>query len=88
MRYYINAENGYIGNISTVSLDGEGNATAEQYEEVKALYDNKPSAPEGYVYLLRASTLDWELVELPPMPPEDEEATTEDYEAALGRFGV
>ena len=50
---------------------------------------SKPCAPDGYTYKLRADTLEWELVELPPEPdPGEDEATAEDYEAALQELGV
>lgn len=50
--------------------------------------DSALKAPHGYQYRLRADTLEWELVEMPPVEPEDEEATAEDYEAALKEMGV
>ena len=86
MRYYINISDGYINSISTVNLDGEGNATEKQYAEIKALFANKPKAADGYDYKLRSGILTWEMFECPLLP--DEEADAADYEDALGRFGV
>lgn len=65
MRFYINVENEYIGSISTVSLDGEGNATAEEYTQMLDIFEHIPPAPDGFDYNLRADNLHWELVELP-----------------------
>lgn len=60
------------------------------YDSVLEKLHDKPTAPDGYLYRLRASDLKWELVILPPEPaPEPEpEATAEDYEAALQELGV
>lgn len=33
-------------------------------------YENKPAPPDSYDYLLRADTLEWELVEVPPIVEE------------------
>ncbi len=60
-----------------------------QYEEILRLINHAPqSAMDGYVYMLRADTLEWELVELPPMPEPEDAAAAADYEAALNRLGV
>lgn len=58
----------------------------EEYDRIKAIIDNIPTAPIGYGYRLTAE-LEWELYELPPVE-EDEEVTAEDYEAALAEMGV
>lgn len=58
----------------------------EEYGRIKAIIDNRPTAPIGYGYRLTAE-LEWELYELPPVE-EDEEVTAEDYEAALSEMGV
>lgn len=46
--------------------------TQKEYDELTDIFRNKPTAPEGYHYLLRADTLEWELVEIPPEPDEPE----------------
>lgn len=85
MRYYKIINNGYI--IAVGSGSGGMEITEAEYNNLLAVIRNKPIAPDGYDYRLRED-LEWELVELPPMPIEDEEATTEDYEAALAELGV
>lgn len=42
-----------------------------EYNAVLAVVNAKPFAEAGYIYMLRASDLEWELVELPPMPEPD-----------------
>ena len=61
--------------------------TQAEYEEILTMLRNPPTAPDGYGYRLTAD-LAWELYELPPAEVTDEEATAEDYEAALGEMGV
>lgn len=80
-------DSGYICAVG-VAILGESITEAE-YNEILALIAEKPSAPSGYIYKLRADTLEWELVELPPEPdPGEEDAEIEDYEQALAELGV
>lgn len=75
MRYYIEIIQGYISSIGT-GLSGV-EISEVKYNELLTTIRNRPTPPPGYDYWLRADTLEWELVELPPMPePEltDEEA--------------
>jgi len=53
--------------------------TESEYNAILQKIQNKPLDPEGYQYRLRADTMEWELVELPPVepePPTEEEALT------------
>ena len=60
-----------------------------EYNDLLAIIHSAPSAPDGYIYKLRAADLERELVELPPEPdPGEEDATAEDYENALLELGV
>lgn len=61
--------------------------TGEKYDEILNMIRNKPTAPDGYEYRL-TNDLEWELYELPAEEQEDEEATGEDYQAALAELGV
>ena len=70
--YYKNTEDAYIVSISKGA--GEIEISAAEYKDILAIIRSAPSAPDGFVYLLREDTLDWELAELPPEPePTDEE---------------
>lgn len=60
--------------------------TEAEYNHIKSIIDSRPTAPEGFAYRLTES-LEWELYEL-PVVEDDEEATTEDYQAALAEMGV
>ena len=77
MKYFKNTDRGYI--VSVSENYGEEIVTDAEFEELKSMISKAPLSPNGYTYKLRADTLEWELVELPPVEPEpltDEEALT------------
>lgn len=85
MKYYKNVCGDYLISISTVCGDTE--ISTEEYERLMEIISNRPAdAPEGYQYRLNASTLEWDLAELPPV--EDTDATIEDWESEMGRLGI
>lgn len=55
--------NGYLEGVGTNGGDGVEAVTEAEYQELRALIQTKPEAPDGYVYRLRADTLAWELAE-------------------------
>lgn len=59
----------------------------EQYNKILSLIHNRPMAQDGFTYKMKANTLEWELVELPPII-EDDEAVEADYIDALNTLGV
>ena len=70
-------ENGFITIVGT-GIAGE-EITESEYNAILQKIRTKPADPDGYAYKLRADTLEWELVKLPPVEPEpmtDEEALT------------
>ena len=80
-----NIENGYI--ISLVKGVTNGNITEDEYNTILEVIRNKPTPPQGYDYKLKEN-LEWELYELPVPEPEDEDATEDDFKAALNQLGV
>ena len=77
MRCYKEIVDGYVYTVGT----GRGftEITQAEYNNLLGIITSVPTAPDGYAYRLRADTLEWELVELPPEPepePEQEEALT------------
>ena len=95
MRYDITTEDGYIVSFGSAS-NGEpedGNITKEQYDEIRRVITEKPTAADGYEYRLRADTLQWERVELPPAPTvytqtSLETMTNAELEQILYGFGI
>ena len=84
MRYFKHIEDGYILAIGT----GYGNTeiSVDEYSTILKTIQDKPTPPEGKDYRLTES-LEWEEFDKPPKEI-DEEATAEDYQAALQDMGV
>lgn len=85
MRYYKYSENGYLLFIGTGP--GSEEITAEEYENILTIIKSRPTAEAGYGYRLKTD-LTWELHELPQVEEVEQEATMEDYVAALRDMGV
>ena len=85
MRYYKIIEDGYVLSIGTGS--GGSEITKEEYEDIISVIRSAPTAEVGYGYRLKTD-LTWELYELPPVEEVEQEATMEDYAAALRDMGV
>ena len=83
-KYYKNLDGNYITGIGTGLGDVE--ITQEEYENILSVIRSRPAPDPGYDYRLHTD-LTWELVEA-PADPGDEEATDEDYIAALAELGV
>lgn len=82
---YKNIEDGYIWGICPTV--GDIKITESEYNTILSIIHNRPTPSIGFDYKLKADTLEWELVELPPIE-EDEEATESDYINALQDLGV
>lgn len=67
--YYKCAYHNHIVAVGEIGVGEE--ITANEYIDLLDIINNRPPAEEGYAYMLRADTLEWELVELPPVPQED-----------------
>lgn len=82
MNYFAIIKDGYIVAV------GKGRAgvdiTEKEYENITAAVVAMPTAPDGYVYRLRANGLEWELIELPPMPEPSVEDKAEAYDILMG----
>ena len=76
---------GYISFVGTGEMGEQINES--EYNELMSIIHNRPIPQSGYDYKLKADTLTWELVELPPIE-DDEEATESDYITALQDLGV
>lgn len=87
MRYYKMIIDGYL--IAVGSGSGGEEITEAEYNNLLAVIRNKPTAPEGYDYRLK-DTLEWELYELPIIPPaeEAEELTYDELLEALAEAEV
>lgn len=77
MRKFKNTENGYIVSLSTNY--GQTEISDAEFENIKEVIRIAPIAPEGYVYMLRDDTLEWDLTRpfpiIEPEPTPDEALT-------------
>lgn len=73
MHYFEKLDDGYVLSIGETSGNVGNAITEERYQSIRTAMSNKPDAPEGYTYMLRADTLKWELVEQPPQPEPEQE---------------
>lgn len=87
MAFKVCESDGYIIGIGKNQAE-TGGVTEEQYNRIAETLRNKPTDPGGFQYKLRADTLEWELVELPPAPDVEDEPTIEDkaeaYDILMG----
>lgn len=72
---------GYI--LGLAEVEKNGNISKEEYDRITEIIHNKPIAPEGYDYRLKAD-LTWEKYELPPVPEDDEITAEEALEIIRG----
>lgn len=68
IEFYKIVENGYISGFGTNGPDSMTEITEAQYTEIQTIFTERPTAPEGYAYLLQDNPLEWVFVELPPEP--------------------
>lgn len=66
MNYCLSISNGFILGVCESEQSFENGITKEERDNIFSLMLQRPAAPEGYTYKLRADNLEWELVELPP----------------------
>lgn len=89
MLYYCKLiNNGYIDGIASSENPLTDAISKSDANHLNNMFLEKPLAPSGYTYKLRADTLEWKMVELPAVDPAEEEAGLEDYETALSEMGV
>ena len=86
MRYYKLIIDGYLVSVGTGT--GGEEITESEYNELLSIIHNRPTPSTGFDYKLKADTLEWELVELPPIDDTDDDATESDYIDALQDLGV
>lgn len=75
----------YVETVGTGIVGKE--ITDVEYEAILAAIERKPKAEPGYQYRLRADTLEWILVELPPAPEDEDISPEEAMEILMGGGG-
>ena len=85
MNYCILTTDGYVAGIASSDNPLPNPVTEAEKNAVFAFLCDKPIAPDGYEYKLKADTLEWELVELPPAPePSEDVDDSEALDIILG----
>ena len=75
--FYKVLDGNYIDGFGSNGADNVTAITEDEYNALTEMLTARPTAPEGYAYMIQDNPREWVLVELPPMPePEltDEEA--------------
>ncbi len=72
MHYTLSIANGYIIGVCESEKPYSNEITKAERDEIFNTLMSRPKAEEGYQYMLKADTMEWELVEL-PQPSEDDE---------------
>ena len=73
--FYKIVDSGYISGIGTNGSDSVTAITEPEYADILSAIRNRPTAPDGFEYKLKAD-LTWERVPIEPEPLTDEEALT------------
>ena len=77
MKYAKQISNGYI--VACGEFQDGIKITNAEYDKILSAFKSRPDSPEGYTCKLRDNSLEWELIELPPIEPEpltEEQALT------------
>ena len=69
--FYKVIDDGYVVGFGTNGNDSVTEIDEEEYAALMAFVQTRPTAPDGYAYVIRDNPREWELVELPPEPPEE-----------------
>ena len=84
MHYTLSIADGYIIGVCESEKPYTNEITKAERDEVFNKLMHKPTAEEGYQYMLKADSMEWELVELPKVSDEDEIDSAEAYSIIMG----
>lgn len=81
MMHYYKRGGTYVASPTEIPTAEE--ITEAEYNRIKDILHNRPTAPEGYGYRLSAD-LEWEMYELPPVEDDPELTAEEALEIIVG----
>jgi hypothetical protein len=81
--FYKVVEDNFVAGFGTNGGDEVTGITETEYNALAEMFADRPTAPEGYAYMIQDDPREWVLVELPPDPDED----IDDAEAFAIIFG-
>ncbi len=71
IEFYKVLDEQFISGFGTNGNESVTEISKSEYEQLRTLFAERPTAPSGYAYLLQDDPLEWVLVELPPEPDPD-----------------
>ena len=69
--FYKVVEDGFVAGFGTNGGDEVTGITETEYNALAEMFADRPTAPEGYAYMIQDDPREWVLVELPPGPDDD-----------------
>lgn len=72
--FYKVVSDGYVDGFGTNGADNVTAITEAEYNALTAMFAARPTAPDGYAYLLQDDPREWVLVEMPEEDIDDAEA--------------
>lgn len=83
MHYFLQIKNGYVVSYGKSEKTILHEITETEYNEIRKIIQNRPTAPEGYAYRL-TEYLEWELYELPDAITDETAAKAIAYDILMG----
>lgn len=68
--YYKVVEGGFVVGFGTNGGDGVTAIAEAEYVELQTVFADRPTAPEGYAYMIQDDPREWVMVELPHEDPD------------------
>ncbi len=68
--FYKVVEDGFVTGFGTNGGDDVTGITETEYNALADMIADRPTAPEGYAYMIQDDPREWVLVELPPEDPD------------------
>ncbi len=68
--FYKVVEDGFVAGFGTNGGDNVTAISETEYDSLTEMFQDRPTAPEGYAYMIQDDPREWVLVELPPDDPE------------------
>ena len=69
--FYKVVEDGFVAGFGTNGGDNADAISEAEYDALSEMFQNRPTAPAGYAYMIQDDPREWVLVELPPDPDDD-----------------
>lgn len=85
--FYKIVKNGFVVGFGVNGSDDANAISEAEYDSLAEMFQDRPSAPEGYAYMIQDNPREWVLVELPPEMDEEID-DSEALEILLGETNI